>query len=185
MGYNTLVLVFPRKIMGKNIDHTDTPTNTQVLTFESASDKWVASDAGGDAFAVVVKPTDETRNSTAVSALDTALQLTLPIGIYHIEWLLGINSAVTPDLKWRGMVSTGTMTGTVNIAAWDSTNQVTTVALDVDEIVATNAAINHLMITCLVTVTAAGVFGLGWAQNTSNAGDTTIKAGSIMKVFQA
>jgi len=37
----------PDKIMGKDIDETDTPTDTQVLTFASAKDQWDAQDAGG------------------------------------------------------------------------------------------------------------------------------------------
>jgi len=40
-------LMQPPKIMGKNVDNTDTPTNTQVLTFDSGKDEWDAEDAGG------------------------------------------------------------------------------------------------------------------------------------------
>jgi len=37
----------PDKIMGKNVDNTDIPTDTQVLTFDSGKDEWDAEDAGG------------------------------------------------------------------------------------------------------------------------------------------
>jgi len=39
--------LLPRKINNKITDETDTPTDTQVLTFDSASDKWISADASG------------------------------------------------------------------------------------------------------------------------------------------
>lgn len=42
-----VLIAKPTKIMSKIIDEQDTPTDTQVLTFASASDSWEASDSGG------------------------------------------------------------------------------------------------------------------------------------------
>jgi len=40
-------LMHPDKIMGKAVDNTDVPTNTQVLTFDSGKDQWDAEAGGG------------------------------------------------------------------------------------------------------------------------------------------
>jgi len=40
-------LMHPDKIMGKQVDNTDVPTDTQVLTFDSGKDQWDAEAGGG------------------------------------------------------------------------------------------------------------------------------------------
>jgi len=78
----------PNKIMNKDIDNQDIPTDQQVLTFNDATSNWIASDAGGGG---------ESNTSSNSGAGD--------------GWAL---AKVIVDLPFKSLITTAPITTTVN-----------------------------------------------------------------------
>lgn len=136
-------------------------------------------------FAVVVKSVIETKQSDSVSTLDNELFATLPVGIYNVLFSIYLKSHATADLRFQGLVSTGTMTGVITNSDVSAKVPSATFALGTDSSASTSDSIQVLFIPMQVTVTVEGIFGFGWGQLSSQAEDTSILAGSSMIVYQS
>lgn len=128
------------------------------------------------------KTADTTRNSTTTFADDTHLAgWTADASSYYaIQGYLIVNAAATPDLKIQLEVPAGAsyniklIDAATIAAAWTGSYVHAGTAADV--------AISFIGVITIAGT--AGVIDLQWAQNTSDAGNTTIKAGSWIEIIK-
>lgn len=180
-------IMHPEKILQRNKSPTDTPTDAQVLTFDNATQLWVASDAGGSGvgFAKVIKTADETIDTDTTLHDDLELVVALNASkTYLVIMFITIIGDGTADIKYRMTVPTGATAEGIfgNWASSVSTADHTptsswAVAND------TNGQISMLAFR-VITDTTAGNLNFQWAQNNSNANDTTVRQGSTMIVWE-
>ena len=133
----------------------------------------------------VTKLADETKNSDDVLGIDTELQITLSIGTYYAVQTIFVNSGATPDFAYTMRPQTGTMTGTYSTGTLGGTAPSSTAAINSGTAITTNGTIQVIKTVARIVVTVAGIFGLAWAQTTSDAGDTIVLAGSNLKIYRA
>lgn len=111
----------PAKILQQRQSTTDTPTDTQVLTFDSASNTWVASDAAGGAAVVMTTKGDLAGFST--------VRARIPIGANDLPLIADSGEAL--GLKWGALPVAGggtgvtSSTGTTNVVLSNSPTLVT------------------------------------------------------------
>lgn len=177
-------IMFPRKIMGKNIDHTDTPTDNQVLTFDSTADEWNAQAQSVNTFGRVVKKDDETISNDTTLQDDDELFVALQINReYFIELSVFYDTTAVADLKTDITVPAGA-SGVKVSGIWTSGDQATT-AIGSALTHAGTGAVRIFMQYVQITMGAtAGNVQFRWAQNTGEVSNTIIKAGSAMIVYE-
>ena len=147
-----------------------------------------------------VKPIDETRNNTTTLTPDSHLQFpTEPNTIYWIRGGFIAYAAATPDLKWT-LGHTGTTSNVLMSARragtmddpttylnlgdndfWMIDSVQMAAATPVEVVIGNNTTtlrVANYWEGILSVGASGGIFALYWAQNTSDAGNTTIKAGS-------
>lgn len=178
-------LMHPEKILGENQSPTDTPTDSQVLTFDDTLNEWVASDSAAQTFDRVVKKIDETINSDTVLHDDDELFSALEANkVYAYFGVLFYISGTTPDLKFKLVIPSGSV-GTRGSGNLSSSGTVGTTDIITQLTLATSGVGQHtLMIGNITTGSTPGNLQLQWAQNTSNAGDTTVKAGTFFAIWE-
>lgn len=141
-----------------------------------------------EATAPVGKAADETRTSTTTLTDDGALvSATLATStVYKVEFLLPMNSAVTPDFKmalersglsdaalyWNQLIAVG---GGTTAAAHTFGTSVTSTASTGSDQLWGGAGL-------LVTGTDPGTLKVQWAQNTSDVGNTIVRAGAVLRL---
>lgn len=135
---------------------------------------------------VRVKTADETVNTSATLQDDDDLaDFLISAGVYYgWEALIVYDSGTTPDIKLAFTASQ-----TPQVFYWSFATTVSTAttasgtaAMAAGQGLATYVAL-HIRGSMLAHATTAGTLKLQWAQNTSDASDTTIYKGSWMKVF--
>lgn len=137
---------------------------------------------------VSYKVTATSRNNTTTLAIDPNLQVNLPAsGIYAFQFSFALVGALSggfqAQVQYSGTFSGNSLAlahGLINGAVYtQSANLIGTT------LVATAAtAADWLTIFGSLTVTGTGALALWWAQNSSNAANTTVQAGSFMTVTQ-
>ena len=138
----------------------------------------------------VEKASGTTRNNTTTLTVDPDLQLHLDTNkTYFMDMIAPFTSAVAAGFKFSFFVPAGTVftgyalftggTGTPSIATYSSGGNAITINVTaasagsgVDDIVVVRGTLD--------TAGTAGNIGYQWAQSTSNAGNTTVRAGSAM-----
>lgn len=144
----------------------------------------------------IVKTGDTTRNNNTLSD-DPTLTVALDASsVYLIECYLGFTTAnATMDFKHRYNY-TGTITyqhatrwqspaGTAGGTDNQTTTTVTTAVNSNISVTATTSGEGFVMATILLQTNASGTFSCQWAQDTTDAGNLTLRAGSFMRVTKA
>ncbi len=136
-------------------------------------------------FAVVVKKSDESINTTTTIQPDNDLTVPLVISrVYSVLFHILINSGATPDFKYDISVPTGA-TVIRNTAIMTPTVPVSTVDAETDMNVTTDGTNQVLSIWCRVIMgTTPGNIKFRWTQQTSDAGATKVLKGSSMLVLE-
>ena len=133
----------------------------------------------------VTKSADQTKVSDTTFADDS--QLVIPLkanAAYYVTIYIVVNSHATPDFKYDITLPTGAA-GIKNTVAMTSvtftgTQDIETAVTAID----TDATDQHLLIVGKVTMgTTIGNIAFQWAQNTSSAEDTIVRAGSMIQVI--
>lgn len=166
-------------------------TAAQVLV-GGTTPAWGAGPLGGVGWTVVTKAGDESVTSSVVLQADDELTFTTASGgAYEIEVLLVYASPVggaTPDLKFALCGEDATVRGQwhgSNLAATDGASNFNSVPMQSNAGTATvaagTAAANRALWIRAEYVGAGGAVTLFWAQNTSDANATTVRAGSILR----
>jgi hypothetical protein len=151
-----------------------------------------ASDFSAALPTLIRKPADLGRTSVTAQSLDPDLQATLNAGLYYIVISNIIyNGDSTAD--WKGGIqapSGGSFTGTIRAQAAGATATSGSIVTDVQTgtgfvagCIGTGTSLTALIIGVLYTGTG-GQFGLTWAQNSSVATATTVKANSFIALLQ-
>ncbi len=162
--------------------------NDTVLTADSTEDlgiKWAAAGGGGGkTFAVKFKTSNETINNDSTLSDDAELLFTPTINkLYQILMFVYTNSGTTADFKQAFTIPTG---ATIQINAGDF--QVTPQNLMDGETpfpdVSSGLDQNKAILIRLVMSSTAGNCVYQWAQNVSDAEDTTLLEGSVMIVWE-
>jgi len=136
-------------------------------------------------FAKVIKTADETRASDSDLTDDAVLTFTPTISKTYTGILyLYIVSAATPDFKYDFTIPTGStfirLDGPLDPTTADFTQDES-----VQNITTSNTTQRFLVIPFdLIMSTTAGTLDFRWAQQTPNAANTTVKAGSTLLVWE-
>ena len=136
-------------------------------------------------FKVVVKSQDETIDTDTVMSNDSELKFVAKANRnYTVYFLLAYNSGTTPDIKTAVAIPSGTArrvdddwASKIPIASADWTTPLLTTGGAEDIFYQPIGLIK-------IGVTGGGV-NLQWAQNTSDASDTTMLKGSLMVVYES
>lgn len=161
-------------------------TSGQVLQTQGAgaNPQW----ASVSAPTIVVKTSDQSKTSDTTIAADSALSFSMAANTnYWIRIRVAAESAsATPDIKWSltGPASPTSVRGAYQI--FDPPNVISGVAFSAYPASVTSdidaAGVTHITFDLYVQNGAnAGTFAFAWAQNTSNAGATTVIAGSTLE----
>lgn len=126
----------------------------------------------------------QVRNNTLVLVNDDQLILPLQIGTYEFRCMIIHESGTTADFVAGPIM----ITGTASTIDWQSWNFSTAGAFTMDNFGAANTlavqggsgSFDPFYMTGLVTVTAAGNFGVRWGQNALQAINTRVKIGSFI-----
>jgi len=177
-------IMFPRKILQRNLSPTDTPTDGQNLTFDNATQLWLASDAAGSTFAKVVKSADQTVNNSSTLQDDDELLAALNINkTYCFVLIVYVISPSNADIKKAFTIPTGA-TGTLSSGTW---SQILGGTIDItssrnDD---SNGTTQFFMLNGRVIMsTTAGNLVFQWAQNTAQVADTKFLQGSTLLVWE-
>ena len=168
----------------------DTAINTNQIT-----DKRVfLAAAAATGWTNVVKVSDQTKNSDATLATDTALKFNMLVSTkYRIRGYVHYSTSQTPDIKYSFTgptaptlvrVAHGHIKGDLPIAA-------AAIGLDgIDDAYAISTTVGVAGVhdggviwwnAVITNGTTAGDFGFQWAQGTSDAANTTVLAGSYLE----
>lgn len=139
------------------------------------------------------KTADTNRNTTVTTAADPDLTYAVPAaGTYQVEATLIFDSAnAAAGFKYTyGFTGTQTLnvgfeTGFVNagIVGPTNINNLTAGARSYGT-VSTTANSNYVILTGTFLITVAGTLSINWAQSSSSATNSTLRAGSWLKVTQ-
>lgn len=135
---------------------------------------------------IAYKSSDEIVNNSAVFQNDEELLMSLAASArFRFFCRLLYNSGTTPDLKFQWTYPSGTTmlyTGLCTVAGAFNQFQFTEAAGgSIDGVAANTAA---LLFGTITTSSTPGTLTLQWAQNTANASDTTLRAGSFLEVVR-
>lgn len=157
-------------------------SSNQVLTVDSGLPAWKSSAV------TIKKPTNTTKNADTTYTADPHLQFSMAANTtYSIRAVVNFYASVVPDFKIQ---ITGPASPTVYYAKHRRTAAtLTTDTVGVDTAYSTSIAITStgsgygiIEYTILVQNGAnAGTFAVEWAQNTSDASDTIVLAGSYIE----
>lgn len=141
----------------------------------------------------VTKASDTTRSVTVVQADDPDLQLALGTGTHHLTALLAVTASnATPDVSVT-TAFTGTATtpiigmvgpATSNTAMTTGGSAITSANSSPLAFGADGATPTLIQVQVILVVTASGTFKIQWAQATSSAATTTMKAGSTIVAYK-
>ena len=133
---------------------------------------------GVGGFFHAVKGADQTRNSTTTLADDSALTISLPVGRFTFEAVL-FSAAGAGALKYGWTVPASTS------MRWNTPQSTPALYLNETQTLTVSDTSTNGIMTELkgnVRILTAGTFALQWAQNTSNAADTSVLLNSWMRL---
>lgn len=149
--------------------------------FLRADGTWAAPAGGG--WTTVIKSADTTRNTNTTTSADPDLQFSLAASTtYAIRIVIKYRTSAAGDFKW-GLSGPASPTEVYGGRIDENTGGSGTFEAYPSNAIALGAAgARTLLIELTVENGAnAGTFTFDWAQNTSDAGPTTVKAGSYIE----
>jgi len=166
-------------------------TNGQRLTADSAEAlglKWETPSGGsGNTFARIIKKADETITSSTTLHDDNELVVALNINkTYHYYLFLPFNTGPVADIKYAFSLPTGATGLKRNGGDWDALAE--TALSDITNTLSPLVSIanNFAIVTngLIIMSGTAGNLILQWAQNVSDAADTTVLQGATLVLWE-
>ena len=162
-------------------------TNGQVLTADSAEAlgvKW-ATASGGGGFSTVYKTSDETINSDATLTVDTDMQFTGDAnGVYAIWGEFMFTTGTTPDFQYDIQTPSGnawSIQDNWSSIAEKARTDISSASGSPTSVIVSSGTDKIIFVDALVILGGTGgTVGLRWAQNTSDAGNTTMLKGGFL-----
>jgi len=150
---------------------------------ELATKAYVDSAASGLTFARVVKSVTETINSDSVLHNDDELFFVANANKTYGGIIgLHLESGSTPDFKSALSIPSGASARRVN-GSW-GTSATAVADFTVAQVIPMTGPPGMLAVYFRVIITTAGTVNYQWAQNVSNAGDTSVLQGSFMTIWE-
>lgn len=173
--------------------YVDGSASSALHWVDSAGTDSTLSGSSGSTVLSAVKPADTSRNSTTTTDLDPDLQFTnVPAGTYAVDAYIYFVSAATPDLKLSLGASAAVTLGTYGVIVEGQSTGLTAGNSNVDNFrtaaggntyPADGTNDNCLIIRgTLVLGNSTTEIYVQWAQNTSDAANTTLKRGSWLRL---
>jgi len=129
------------------------------------------------------KAADTDRNSTATFADDPDLTVAVEAGgVYHVDMLLVYSANATPDLKYQFVTTTGNGTLLVDDTFVYNMNFFGLATAQSVPCSGWGSHIGAAVHGVLYVAGAADTFKVQWAQNSSNAGTSTMHKGSMIRL---
>lgn len=159
---------------------------TGISLSATTGDVTITNTGGGSGVTMLtaLKTATETKNSDATLALDSDLQVELEAnGRYSVEVLVRYDAATAADLKFDFQVPSGGMVYGFDLDGGITAELANTVATSLAALGVGSiqlCKVNGL----IINASTAGTFGMRWAQQTSNAGNTSLRIGSWMQVVK-
>jgi hypothetical protein len=161
------------------------PTGIVTSTYLAALAAYI-DDIEGRIPRIAIKTADESINTTTTFQDDNELLLTVEANsTYKCRLHLQTSSGTTPDFKYQFSKPSGATTPSWN-ALYFTAAAALTASISGDALT-TGGFGADLPIEAyglLITSSTAGTFGLQWAQNTSDAGSTIVRAGSFLELIK-
>jgi len=148
--------------------------------FEAANKRYV------DRTLKAVKSADETIDTSTVMQNDDELVVAVQANTtYKFVLILMINSVAAADFKWQMALPAGASGDSINgIHRQDAFVSITDITAS--HTLTSNAVDEAIVVTGRIIIAGtAGNAQLQWAQNTSNAGDTTVLQGASLVLKQS
>jgi hypothetical protein len=165
----------------------DTTGDPLQLAFNKCNSNFTELYADSSVLLAKSKTAATSRNTLTVVAPDPDLQLSLPIGVFAIAMNIGLQSLTAGAGFKFNFNFTGTLTssnydysGSINGAAVSSSATFITATSTFATLSTT--AIDWLQITGFIIPTVAGILQFQWAQNASQAANTSVGIGSWMSL---
>lgn len=161
----------------------DDPAGTPVSKKITVTNLMAA--GGGKTFAKVVKSSDETRQSDTTLTDDSQLLFTPTINKTYSGYItLFYESGATPDFKLACTIPSGATAHRLEgLWAANADNQVSD--FETSYFIAMTSGTRSTQLPFkLIMSSTAGDFNFQWAQNTSDASDTKVLAGSLLVVWE-
>jgi hypothetical protein len=134
-----------------------------------------------------IKTADTSRASTATLAVDPNLQISLPaVGSYVVRARLDFDAGAG-GIRWAWSGGATVSSGRCNYRLENAGVGIGAGALGRQNkgVTVTWSAVGEsIAIECGITISATGTLTLEWAQNTSNAANTTVLAGSYLSALR-
>lgn len=140
-------------------------------------------DSAGDGWKTVYKTADETIASDATLSDDADLKFPVDANSdYTFIMFLHVTSNTTADFKYAFTQPSGSFGRMKSTGDWDAVNSTGLVSIDASTAVVIGSATEKTLEQHgrIITGSTAGTIQLQWAQNTSDAGNTTLEQGSII-----
>ena len=136
-------------------------------------------------FAVITKSADETRVSDIVQTADSELKFQAnPNKNYFVMLFLANNSPAAADFDYAWSVPSGS--AVFIDSTWDANTNQTLDDWTAEQFLAGAAADVAIIVYGMIRIgVTGGEVNLTWAQNVSNAGNTSVLKGSTIMVYQS
>ncbi len=129
---------------------------------------------------IIIKQITETFTSDTTPNTDAALKATLSVGTWEVEIKAYVKSHATPDFKATCTFG-GTATGNWGLEI-ESTPQIRSTPFATNVAITTDDTPEIVTIYAIVIVTGEGEFAFAWSQNVSDGNNTSVLAGSSLKI---
>ncbi len=129
-----------------------------------------------------VKDVDTTITSDSTVNDDPELVGIIPVGDFTVICCILLKSHATPNFKYT-ITGEGNITGQYTAGAVSGEIPSATIACGTDNSMGTDDTVQQVTIIAQIQCTVSEELKFKWAQSTSNANDTIVKAGSSMLVF--
>jgi hypothetical protein len=155
-------------------------SNGQILKQAAGKPSWANLNEGP---VYVRKAADETVNSSTSLQDDNHLTTAAldASSTYAFEAMIVSNSGTTPDIKYQWIEADGTFDFFYDDTASDTSSAFVNEGSGADARLGIGSDVVASFTGHITTAGAGGAFKLQWAQNTSNAGATIVRAGSWIK----
>lgn len=148
---------------------------------------FVPTPLGASQWTTVSKAADETRNSTTTLTVDDTLSFTMAANTkYRVRMMVVGYCAATPDFKWRHAGPASPTLVVLRRRAMYGTSSETNIGIDTaysaaDLLISGETSFVIELFGVIHNGATPGDFEFRWAQNTSDAGNTTVRAGSFLE----
>ena len=167
------------------VNSATAPSSGQVLTATSSTAADWQTPSSSALWTAITKGADQTKNSNTTFAADDALTLAVTAQRYLFRAVVFFDSAANPDIKFRWTGPSTSMQSLHIRAVVGGATAYANISVDkalstTDSLAGTGASGVYLM-DGIVQFSANGTFALEWAQNTSDAANTTVLRGSYLE----